>query len=478
MAKAKRRDIATEYSGASLPDARLTSRLVQIAKAVEARPDTGFPQMFPGEAELEAFYRFVGNDRVCWKDVLAPHVEASLRRASAHETVVVAHDTTEFRFGGQRDREGLTRGRTSRKGEPGLRAKQGFLGHFALAITADQHRHPLGVLGLSPWARKTTTPSRRRSEGGNWDPKAPSEQDRWLALIENVEDRIGGATSAIHVLDSEADDYRLLSALVDSCRFVVRTCYDRVLEEVSREGKQQKTYEFVAKLPVVLKQSVRVSARATPSGGRPRARGKPRAVREAVLSIKASSLTLRRPCKQSRNLPRLLRCNVVSATEISPPQGVEPVAWVLLTTEPIDTEEQILAVIDYYRCRWVIEELFRAIKSGCAYEKRQLESFENLLVALAIFVPVAWHLLNLRTMYRAMPDEPATRCFSKRQLKVLCLASSKELNETPTVKDALLAVARLGGHLKRNGEPGWQTLGRGYLELLALERGFILAQEM
>lgn len=221
----------------------------------------------------------------------------------------------------------------------------------------------------------------------------------------------------------------------------------------------------------------RLLAQRTPSGGRTTSRGKPRTMREAMVAIKASSVTLRRPSSQSSNLPRFLRCNVVSASEINPPQGVEPIVWVLLTTEPVDTEEQILAVIDYYRGRWVIEEFFKAIKSGCAYEKRQLESFKTLLVALAIFVPVAWQLLNLRTMSRAMPDEPATRCFSKRQLKVLTLAS-KKVKKAPTVRHALLAVARLGGHLKRNGEPGWQTLGRGYLELLALERGYLLAQEM
>jgi hypothetical protein len=42
-----------------------------------------------------------------------------------------------------------------------------------------------------------------------------------------------------------------------------------------------------------------------------------------------------------------------------------------MTTEPIDTPEQILAVVDGYRHRWKIEELFKALKTGCAYEKRQ-----------------------------------------------------------------------------------------------------------
>jgi hypothetical protein len=40
----------------------------------------------------------------------------------------------------------------------------------------------------------------------------------------------------------------------------------------------------------------------------------------------------------------------------------------------------------------------------------------------------------------------------------------------------MLAIARLGGHLKRNGEPGWLVLGRGYLKLLDLAQGFLIAK--
>jgi IS4 transposase len=47
----------------------------------------------------------------------------------------------------------------------------------------------------------------------------------------------------------------------------------------------------------------------------------------------------------------------------------------LYTSEPIDTAEQLLTIVDQYRSRWVIEEFFKALKTGCAFEKRQLESY-------------------------------------------------------------------------------------------------------
>jgi hypothetical protein len=37
-------------------------------------------------------------------------------------------------------------------------------------------------------------------------------------------------------------------------------------------------------------------------------------------------------------------------------------------------------------------------------------------------------------------------------------------------------MARLGGHLKQNGEPGWQTLGRGYEKLAVGESFFKVLQ--
>lgn len=65
--------------------------------------------------------------------------------------------------------------------------------------------------------------------------------------------------------------------------------------------------------------------------------------------------------------------NFVEVREIDPPQGEQPVLWRLVTTEPIDTIEQIAAVIDSYRCRWIIDDFFKALKTGCRYQELQLK---------------------------------------------------------------------------------------------------------
>jgi hypothetical protein len=64
------------------------------------------------------------------------------------------------------------------------------------------------------------------------------------------------------------------------------------------------------------------------------------------------------------------------------PKGIEPICGYLVTNEPITTKKQVAAVVDAYRTRWVIEELFKALKTGCQFEKRQLESYAALRVRL------------------------------------------------------------------------------------------------
>ena len=125
-----------------------------------------------------------------------------------------------------------------------------------------------------------------------------------------------------------------------------------------------------------------------------------------------------------------------------------------------------------YRGRWIIEEYFKALKTGCQYEQRQLESAHSLLNALAVLAPVAWRLLLLRHLGRHAPNRPASDALSRSQLDVLHSVAKRPMAKQPTIREAMLAVAGLGGHLPSNGDPGWLVLGRGMHDLLLLELGW------
>jgi hypothetical protein len=167
-----------------------------------------------------------------------------------------------------------------------------------------------------------------------------------------------------------------------------------------------------------------------------------------------------------------LPVNVIHVFERKPPPGEPAVEWFLLTNLPVDTDEAITFAVDCYRARWTIEEYFKALKTGCQFEKRQVESAHSLLNALAILAPVAWRLLLLRHLARDKHRSPASAALTGKQLEVLRAVAKKPLPARPTARDAMLAVATLGGHLKSNGDPGWLVLGRGMHDLLLLEMGW------
>jgi len=69
--------------------------------------------------------------------------------------------------------------------------------------------------------------------------------------------------------------------------------------------------------------------------------------------------------------------------EPEPPPGEAAIEWMLVTSEPVQTLEDAAAIVDHYRARWLIEEYFKALKTGCAFEKRQLMHLDGLVRALA-----------------------------------------------------------------------------------------------
>jgi len=453
-----------DVEGAEFGDRRLSDRLVEIVDRLAPSPEASFPTAMSGDAELEATYRFLSNPSVTPARILAPHIAATVGRAVATKTILVAHDTTEIRY--STDREGL--GRLSDQGH-------GFFAHFALAMSADGQRRPLGVLGLETLVRQGPVPKakktgRRRDSG---------EGRRWADLIASVRAQLGNAVQAIHLMDREADSYPLFAKLIaDGERFISRMRHDRVVL-----APQPASYWLSDKLELAedlfLRDRVRLAPRQRESVEKDRSSHPPRKARTVQLAVSAVKVTLRRPPYLRRERgPDAITVHVVHVRETDPPPGVAPVDWKLATTEPIDTIDQVGAIVDAYRARWVIEEFFKALKTGCGIEKRQLESRHSLLDALAIFTPIAWQLLSLRHFARHAPQNPAPSVLSNFRLRLMRAHPKIQLASKATVREAMLAIARLGGHIKNNGDPGWMVLGRGLDKLLLLEEGARIALGM
>jgi hypothetical protein len=449
--------VGDELSGAELGDARLARRLTSIGNRAMGAPNVGFPQMVASSAELEGVYRFLSNEKVTAAGILKPHVDATKERAAREGTVLVVHDTTDFEFGGNSQRNGL-----------GLMvgSGQGFFAHVALAVAQGESRLAIGVLGLEHWQRPT-----RKHSNHNKHTRLDENREslRWGRMLERVHTEREGF-DCIHLMDREAD---IIEVLLDArrlgARFVIRSAHDRVIQGPDKHLRPRvERQEFTA--------SREISLSARGDRGRPgvvRKRHPKRAARISTLGIAGCTVEVV-PGDPHRDEPPIV-VNVVYVREQNAPTGETPVDWLLYTTEPIDSEEQLLAVVDAYRARWVIEEYFKALKTGCAIEKRQLESYRALTNALAMFIPVAWRLLMLRSITRVAPDAAASTVITPIELQLL--VHKLKLKTPPTTAEqAIGAVARLGGHIKQNGPPGWQTLGRGFDALLLMRLGWRLAK--
>jgi hypothetical protein len=450
------RSIEPEYEGAVLGDVRLERRLVRVASQWSQNPEASIPQLAPNDAELEATYRLLGNTKVTWRKVLAPHVGATAARARASGTIRIAHDTTDLVFSG--DREGLTEM---------MRQTKGFLVHTAFAVSGDEDAMPLGVLALKPYVRavKRMGSLNEKKMKVRKIPRSEKESARWEELARTAQAALASDVEAIHVMDQEADDYVLLAELVKTqLRFVVRCSAARLLSRGGTsigEAIQERRFRLFREIPV--------AARAKHRSERDRRSHPPRTAHKAALSVRATTIVLHCPQHAVSESPTLT-LNVVQVLERNPLAGESPISWTLLTTEPVATQKDIAAVVDHYRARWKIEEFFKALKTGCSLQQRQLMTLHSLLNALTVMIPIAWRLLLLRTLARRDDEMPARVLFKPHQLAILRAISQRVVLPTkPSVRDVLLAIAGLGGHLRNNGEPGWVVLSRGFSDFMKAE---------
>lgn len=453
MKAASQLSVAGEFDGARLGDVRREDRLKALALALAADPSKSFPTAVKTHAALEGAYRFLRNEAVSMDGILSGHYEQTAERAAAEKVVLALHDTSVFKFEGQREGLGPAHG------------GQGFYGHFTLLVTPGETRKPLGIIALQKWMRVEGGQKKKEKKSGQ-----SMEAARWKKGAALAEERVAGRCSLIHVMDREGDSYDLWAALIASgSRFVIRNSRNRVLEDGSL------LIDEVARAKTVVKREVKLSRR-TKSFPDKRKQAQSRDGRIARLALSARTVTISRPIQCSKELPPSLMINFVHVKEIGAEHGQEPVEWMLATTERIETAEDIERIVDIYRVRWVIEEYFKALKTGCDYENRQLESDQTLTNALAIFVPIAWQLLLLRSLARRTGQASAEEALTRAQIDVLVATSKGELPKNPTLQQALLAVAALGGHIKNNGQPGWLVLGRGFQFLLILEKGWKAAK--
>jgi hypothetical protein len=444
-----------EVGLADLGDERLDARLELLLSALGSQPNLSIPAACGGRAEMEAAYRFFDNDKVTFAKVLQPHMARTLQRLAGQKVALLVQDTSEI---------DLTRPEQEVAGVGDLDgSRRGFLLHAMQAFTPEGT--PLGTV----WAEIVNRPDgvwhASAAVKGHKNKHTPIEEKeslRWLTGLRQareVAEQLPGMQS-VCVADSEADIYELFAEPRGGVHWLVRACQDRAVAT----GSGRHLREQVLMMPVLDTVDLKIRGRkAKLAAVEERGRRQSRETRQALVEVRAATLSLRPPWRFDRQLPAIT-VNVVLVREPNPPAGEPPVEWILVTTLPIDTLEQIRVIVEYYCVRWCIEILFRTLKTGCRIERRRFEHIDRVLPCLALYLIVAWRTLFVSRLGRECPDLDCEVIFEPSEWKSVWVTVHKKKppKKAPSLSAIVHLIARLGGYVERSqGEPGAQTVWIG-----------------
>jgi hypothetical protein len=451
------------FGKARLGDKRRTRRLVMLAAAQARKPGLSVDAACGcGQAEAEGAHRLIRNHEVSPEEIFESGATYAADEATLSDGDILAiEDTTTLSFA-----HSVTTDLGDVGGEEGS-VTRGWLVHSILLVSA-RDQQPLGLIEQERWVRESGTRGKKhRRRQRKYSEK---ESYKWQRASERMERRLGELTSkrVISVCDREADVYEYINYKKSrGQRFVVRASWNRKLAE--KEGGY--LWESLASLEPEDGGTVQLAQR----GGRPK--------REAELVMRYRKVTLRPPKRETGPKLEPVEVHALLVREENPPEGVEGLEWLLLTSEEVGTTEQACEVLGYYRARWTIEDYHKAWKTGCRVEHRRQQNGENLERIAVITAFVGVRILQLRALREKEPETSCLHVLSDTEWKCLWLSiegtAAPLPSEPPSVEWAYHTVGKLGGwkNSKRDGRVGWQLLWRGWTSLMDRVAGFEVARQ-
>ena len=383
--------------------------------------------------------RFLRNERVTEDRIIEPVAAATSSRVGGLHVLSI-QDTTSFRDDG--------RGNS-------------LVGHATIAVEAEQGTL-LGLLDARLIERREDDP-----EPPPGRPFCDRQSYRWMAGMKRSEELLGDASMVTVVADREADIYEMFACRPGSVEVLVRASHDRVVE-----GGAGKLFASLAERP---SEEHEVALPARPGQKK----------RTARLAVRFGSVTIRHPGRRApeAGVPREQQVCLVEAFEVSPPKGVSPIHWRLLTSHDVACFDQARWIIRLYRQRWIIEQLFRTIKTqGFDIERVSMSTapFRNLCAMTLVAGVSCLQLVQDRDGEGQRPLEdvfsPADQAALEAVSATMEGQTAKQRNPHPRGSLAFAAwvCARLGGWNCYYGKPGPVVMLRGLYQFRAIQLGYDL----
>lgn len=424
------------------------------------QPQASTPEQAGDWAATIAAYRFLNNERIT-PEAITESVAAQTQRACAGRKVVLCvHDLTPL--------------------DPVYTVSDTQLQqHTVLAVDGDESGEVIGLLTQRWFDDPKTPPGETRAQRrARW-----TRSQVWPEAVKATEVEGEDETRRIMVADREADDFQVFMACLSAEQgWVIRSQHDRYLH--SDDVTPTRLRSTLAEAPLSGQMTVALQRH---SGKHavlpPRFWRQPQAARDACVQVRCQSVILAPPRNDPRYKDKVpLTMNAVYVSEVDAPDDVEtPLDWLLLTSESVDSWEDAQQVIEWYRRRWVIEQLHKAQKTGCRLEQSQLHTAKAVCRLAAITAAVAVRLLQLRQAATdpRQAETPARQQIDALWVQVVAMLAN-DSPETMTLLTFYQTIARKGGWLarKNDGPPGWQTLYRGWQHIADFVNGIELFKKM
>jgi hypothetical protein len=326
---------------------------------------------------------------------------------------------------------------------------------------------PVGLLDQQVITREKNSSRQKTHEEKRARPIEEKESNRWLETLRRAAQNAPRQAKLVHIADREGDIYELY-ALAQRIGedFIIRAVHDRLDVNQVHVLHALRTSAPMGKTTVTV-----------PANHKNRKKE-----REALLTIQYQCVEIQKPRIRRNNdaVESPLRLTLIRLAEENPPEGIEPIEWLLMTNLEIKNADDALRAAEYYKQRWKIERFHFVLKSGCAIEKIQQRSVEGLELLILMYSIISIHIMQLTFLSRNAPETPCDLILNEAEWKTLYRTANRTRSEPenpPSMEEAVRLIAKLGGHVgaKSDGPPGLKVIwiGLNNLFLLMAYRDFL-----
>lgn len=433
-------------------DKRLDNRAYSLINRMVQSESSVINRIFGTFSEKVGAYRMLNNKKTKTEQIIRSMSSYCHSNITEGIHYLCLQDTTEINFEAHRERM------SKKQCKLGLVSNNqiGCFLHPMLVINA-QSGTPVGFASVKVWSRNPDKLSSKDKAYKNL-PIEKKESYRWVEAGKKAHKLMGKEALVTVISDRESDIYNFISDVPNAnTHILIRSNQDRCLEteeKLLKETMQQSMIRHTYQIELT-------------NEGRKK--------RKCLMELHYEKVIIKRPIGNKSKKPSVtLYCILTRESAETVPAGENPIEWCLLTTHEVESEKQALKCVDWYKCRWYIEELFRVLKKdGFCVEDIQLESMPALHKLLLFALQAALQVITLKLAYDK-PDEelPASNLFSKAQISLLQVFLRKVNGKTEKLKNpfkpeslpwASWILARIGGWTgyKSQSTPGYITFKIG-----------------